>query len=91
MLGVGECAHGSFDVLPATLIVERAPNRGSDEHAALTPAHPAVESTNYLVVQTYVQTHGHSIAHTHQGHGGRNDGDLVPYAGLERHRSGGIH
>jgi hypothetical protein len=29
----------------------------------LTPTHPAVESPNDLIVQTYVQTHGHTLAH----------------------------
>lgn len=63
MLGVGERAYGVFDVLPATLVVERAPNRRGDESAALTPPHPTVESTHDLVVQAYVQTHGHTLAH----------------------------
>src|SRR5665213_3111275 len=63
MLGVGERAYGVLDVLPATLVVERAPNRRGDEHAALTPTHPAVESAHDLIVQTYVQTHGHTLAH----------------------------
>ena len=66
MLGVGERAYGVFDVLPATLVVEGAPNRRSDERAALTPTHPAVESTHELVVQAYVQTHGHTLAHAVQ-------------------------
>jgi hypothetical protein len=66
MLGVGERSHGILDVLPAPLVVKRAPNRRGDERAALTPTHPAVESSHELVVQTYVQTHGHTLAHKRQ-------------------------
>jgi hypothetical protein len=63
MLGVGERAYDVLDDLPATLVVKRALNRRGDERAALTPTHAAVESTHDLIVQTYVQTHGHTLAH----------------------------
>src|ERR1019366_2112988 len=64
VLGVGQRADSGFDVVPATLVVERSPNRRRDERAALTPTNPAVESMHEFVVETYVQTHGHKLAHT---------------------------
>ncbi len=64
MLGTGERAHGSFDVLPTTLIVERASNRCRDECAPLTSTHPTVESLDDLIIQAYVLTHGHTLAHS---------------------------
>src|ERR1019366_3301078 len=64
VLGVGQRADSGFDVVPATLVVERSPNRRRDERAALTPTNPAVESMHDFVVETYVQTHGHKLAHT---------------------------
>jgi len=64
MLGVGERTNRSFDVRPATLIVERPLDRGRDEHAALAFTDPGVQSVHDLVVQAYVQTHGHMLAHT---------------------------
>ncbi len=64
MLGIGERAHCTFDVLPTTLIVERSSNRRSDERAPLTLTDPAVKSLDDLVIQAYVQTHGHTLAHS---------------------------
>ncbi len=62
MLGVADRA---FDVLPATLIIERALDRCRDERGELTSTDPNVESTHDLIVQAYVQTHGHASARCH--------------------------
>ena len=64
MLGIGERAHGTFDLLPPTLVVEGASNRCRDERAPLTLTDSGVESIDDLVIQAYVQTHGHTLAHT---------------------------
>ena len=64
MLGVGQRPDSGIDVLPATLVVKRAPNGGGDERAAPTPADPVVERAHDLVVQAYVQTHGHKLTHS---------------------------
>ncbi len=64
MLGIGERTYCTFDVLPTTLIVERASNRCRDERAPLTLTDPAVESLDDFVIQAYVQTHGHTLSHT---------------------------
>jgi hypothetical protein len=39
------------------------PNGRRDEGAPLPAADPRIESVDQFIVQTYVQTHGHSLAH----------------------------
>jgi hypothetical protein len=39
------------------------PNGRRDEGAPLPAANPRIESVDQFIVQTYVQTHGHSLAH----------------------------
>jgi hypothetical protein len=64
MLGPGQRADSAFDVFPTTLVIEGAPHRRLDERAALPLTDPTVERTHDVVVQAYVQTHGHTLAHS---------------------------
>jgi len=88
MLGIGERACGSFDVLPTTLIVERASNRCRDERAPLTLTDPAVESTDNLVIQAYVHTHGHTLAHTVIRATFSLDRDFARFSSVDHHAPG---
>jgi hypothetical protein len=40
------------------------PNGRRDEGAPLPAANPRIESVDQFIVQTYVQTDGHSLAHS---------------------------
>lgn len=63
MLDVSQSTRRAFDVIPAALIVERSPNGVGDERTSLTSAHASIEILHQLVFETYVQTHGHTLAH----------------------------
>jgi hypothetical protein len=52
-----------LDVLPTALVVERTTERLGDVCAAPATADPAIELLDELVVEAYVQTHGHNLAH----------------------------
>jgi hypothetical protein len=64
VLRARECPETRFDVLPATLVLEGVTHRLGDERAASPRPHASVELLDELVFQTYVQTHGHSVAHS---------------------------
>ena len=64
VLTTRESAEPCFDVLPAALILERSADRLADEHAPTSSADPLVELPHELVIQAYVQSHGHTLAHT---------------------------
>lgn len=64
MAGVGDAAERCFDVVPAPLVVEPAPDQLSDECAALSRAGTPVEFSHEFVVQNDVQQHGPNLAHT---------------------------
>lgn len=63
VLAPGERSEARFDVIPAALVVERPANRRRDECASSPAPNTTVELTHQIVVQRYVQTHGHSLAH----------------------------
>lgn len=63
VLALRKRPEARFDVVPTALIVERLANRRRDERAASPAPDAAVELTHQIVVQRYVQTHGHSLAH----------------------------
>ena len=67
MAGVGDAAERCFDVVPAPLVVEPAPDQLSDECAALSRAGTPVEFSHEFVVQSDVQPHGPNLAHTGPG------------------------
>ena len=52
------------------LIVECASNGCGDELASRASANPGVQLSDELIIQAYVQTHGHRLAH-----GGQRDPD----------------
>ena len=64
VLVVGERAEAGFDVLPATLVLECASHGLTDEHAPTAPADTPVELLDQIVIQAYVQSHGHKLAHS---------------------------
>jgi len=64
VLTVCERADTGFDVLPAPLVVERATEGLGDEGAATTPSDALIELRDEIVIQAYVQTHGHNLAHS---------------------------
>jgi hypothetical protein len=41
------------------------PNGRGDEGASLPATNPRIESVDEFILQAYVQTHGHSLAHSH--------------------------
>src|SRR5258708_26046280 len=63
MLLLGEGSKACFDVLPAALVVESLANRLGDEGAAAATAHLAVEAGDEVVLERYVQSHGHTVTH----------------------------
>jgi len=58
MLRISENTKARFDVVPALLVVESTPHELGDECAPPTRANPAIEFSDELVVESYVQTHG---------------------------------
>ncbi len=63
VLAVRKRPEARFDVLPALVVLERATNGLGDEGAAPSPSHASVEPLHEIVVQCYVQTHGHTLTH----------------------------
>jgi hypothetical protein len=61
---IGEDPQTRFDVFAAPCIVERSAQGLADECAATAPAHVLVELFDEIVIEAYVQSHGHSITHT---------------------------
>lgn len=51
---VGQRRDGGFDVRPAALVLERAPQRFGDERAAPTATHPLIELFDQPVLEAYV-------------------------------------
>src|SRR6266571_17310 len=59
--------HGSerrLDLVPPALVVQGPSNRFRDTGAPAPPAHPLVKLGDQCLVQAYVHTHGHNVAHT---------------------------
>jgi len=67
VLLIGEGAQPSLDVFAPLRIVECSAQRVCDERAASPSAHAAVELLHQLVIEAYVQTHGHKLAHSYRG------------------------
>ena len=58
--------HGSerrLDLVPPVLVLQGPSNGLGDEAAPAPPAHSLVQFGDQLIVQAYVHTHGHTIAH----------------------------
>lgn len=55
----------SFDLIPPAVVLERSAHRLRDERAPTASAHPAIEACDQLVVEVYVQTHSHKLAHSY--------------------------
>src|SRR3954452_6266770 len=62
--GIGDRLEGGLDGRPAALVVERVADRLSDEGAAPSAADAAIGLGDEIVREAYVQTHGHSLAHS---------------------------
>jgi len=60
---VGKRPEAGLDVFPSPLVVERAAQGLADEHAATPPADTLVELLDEAVIDAYVQSHGHKLAH----------------------------
>jgi hypothetical protein len=67
VLTVCERANTGFDVFPAALVVERAADGLADECAATSPPDAPVELLDDVVIEAYVQSHGHRLAHRSLG------------------------
>jgi hypothetical protein len=67
VLASGEGPEAGFDVFPAALVLERAAHGLGDERAALPPPDAPVEACHDVVVEAYVQSHGHKLAHSGSG------------------------
>lgn len=52
-----------FDIVPPSLVVERAANQRRDERAAPPRSYPPVELRDDRVLNIYVHSHTHSLAH----------------------------
>ena len=61
---IGDLAKRREDVVPPTLVLERAADRRGDEPAALSPSDPAIDLAHEPLVQVNVHTHAHTLAHS---------------------------
>jgi hypothetical protein len=61
---IGDDPQPSFDVFPAPRIVECPAQGFGDECAATAPTDALVELLDDVVIETYVQTHGHRLTHS---------------------------
>ena len=57
-------AERRLEQLPAVIVVQRALDRTCDIGTTASRPHPAVELPDEGVAESYVQTHGHSVAHS---------------------------
>ncbi len=64
-------AQRGLDLVPPPLIIERLLDGGCDEGAAAATPNPCIEVRDQRVIETYVQTHGHSVAHKRPTGGNR--------------------
>ncbi|HLB20608.1 MAG TPA: hypothetical protein VK605_00745, partial [Solirubrobacteraceae bacterium] len=63
VLASGERTQARFDVVPATFVLERTAYRLADESTAASPANATIELCHELILEAYVQTHGHKVTH----------------------------
>jgi hypothetical protein len=63
VLSSRERTQARLNVVPPALVFERTADCLTDEGAPPTSTHAPIQLLHELVVQAYVQTHGHSIAH----------------------------
>jgi hypothetical protein len=63
MAGIGDRVECGLDVLPAALVVEGVADCLADEGTASAAANSSIEFSDEIVGKTYVQTHGHNVAH----------------------------
>jgi hypothetical protein len=61
--GIRDRPERRFEQLPAVIVVQRPLNCTPDVRAAAASANPAVELSDDVVAESYVQTHGHNLAH----------------------------
>src|SRR5581483_6846658 len=57
-------SDGREDVVPAPLVLERAPDGVGDEGAPLAFPDASVHGLHELRIKAYVQTHAHNLAHS---------------------------
>lgn len=63
VLASRESAEPGFDVLPAALVLERVADGLGDVRTAMPPPHASIKPLHELVIEAYVQTHDHRLAH----------------------------
>lgn len=63
MPAVSKCAEAGFDVFPPAFVLEGVSNCLGYERAATSPADTPIELLHETVIEAYVQTHGHNLAH----------------------------
>ena len=63
MLVVRSGADRAVDQLPAVLVIERTSNRFCDESTPPTASDTGIQPADVSLVQGYVHTHGHNVAH----------------------------
>ncbi len=63
MAAIGDGPERRLDQLPAARVIERVLNRAADEGAAATASDAAIELSDEILLERYVQTHGHRLAH----------------------------
>ena len=78
--------QGSFDLIPAAVILERSAHRLRDERAPTASAHLAVEACDHFLVEVYVQTHAHNLAQR----AGRHTQGAYPTPAEDHGPSGGF-
>lgn len=61
---LGERPKTRFDLIPTLRVLQRTAHRLRDERAAPSSADSLVESAHEIVIERYVQTHGHTLAHS---------------------------
>jgi hypothetical protein len=64
MARVGDRAERSLQRFGPFLLVEGLPDGAFDEAAAIAGTDALVELSHELIIDAYVQSHGHRIAHT---------------------------
>jgi len=63
VLLVGEGTEPSLDVFASSPVVESSAQGVRDERAAASSPHAPVKLLHEVIIETYVQSHGHSLAH----------------------------
>ena len=64
---IGDSPQSRLDIVPPLFVLEAATNQLGDKGTALSGPDPSVEVSDQFILQSYVQSHGPSIAHSRSG------------------------